>query len=432
MAICVLKQLQVLLNRNINDYKAKNKDLYRLLLNPQFYFLIKERERLISHHFKNQNDFLNFLNPILEDLKKEKYKFQKCESNLIFPSSNFKDFLTEKTILELLEILFNPNFSKFNTNHHGDPRKIVQNFQKKWRNSNWILELELDSFSINFGILLNLLRKKIQDERFINLVWCLVKTKGTKEEVNFQSKILSPSYLIFQTIYFHELESFLKSSFLDPPFLLLRSNQKIIFAIFGSRSLVKEVEDSIENFHKNYFDFSKKRIKVLFFPQNPIFYRGFLLKLKKIGLSSKQVSRVSLEVPLKIFLNYLVQKNFCFSSGVSLKKKGWMHYSDEKIIERYNKILQDFCSFYFFTENFNKSFKRIEYILKYSCAHTLAAKHRSRISVQFTRKDLKSLYNLFFTRKKLRDSYFSLKNKKCLYIEDEITKVSFNSITKNK
>ena len=90
----------------------------------------------------------------------------------------------------------------------------------------------------------------------------------------------------------------------------------------------------------------------------------------------------------KIIRN-LYEKNFCNLYGKGCRKKGWIKYPDEVIIIKYNYIIRGLRNYYSPADNLGTSMNRLQYILKYSCAHTLASKHRTRISTQ--QKRLKSL-----------------------------------------
>jgi hypothetical protein len=96
-------------------------------------------------------------------------------------------------------------------------------------------------------------------------------------------------------------------------------------------------------------------------------------------------------VPMDNVIKRLSEKNFCTSIGFPLKKKGWIVYDDQTIISRYNSVIRGFHNYYAPADNLGTSMNRINYIMKYSCAHTLAAKHRTRISTQLRRRDVKSI-----------------------------------------
>ena len=52
-----------------------------------------------------------------------------------------------------------------------------ERFRGKWPAINWFLEGDIQSCfdAIDHGVLVTLLRKKIRDERFLNLIWKLLR-----------------------------------------------------------------------------------------------------------------------------------------------------------------------------------------------------------------------------------------------------------------
>lgn len=415
MAKCVLTQLQVLLSRNEKNFQAQNKDLYRLLLNPQIYLFIKYQDRELNKLFATERQFLNFFDSIIEDLRCENFKLWKSLEEKNFDGRK-KEFV-EKAVLEIIQILLNPNFSKLNTNHFGNPKMIVQNWKQTWQEKNWVLQLNFDSQIILFddSILITLLRKKIQDERFLNLIRRIMKTKNENSGKN--DFFYCFSYLIFQNLYFYEIQNFF--SIRVPKASILRSDFHLFCGITGTKSFIQIIQTDLETFVKRQFNLPSisNSTKKIFLLSDKIYFRGFLLSNSYLKSSKKG----SIWVPIDLILKYLTTQNFCLSTGFPIRKKGWINYSDEKIIKNYNRILEDLFSFYSFTENFKTFFGKIEYILKYSCAHTLAAKHRSKISIQLSRKDLASMSVLFFSRKKIFNLRFD--EKRFLHFEKKITQI---------
>ena len=150
---------------------------------------------------------------------------------------------------------------------------------------------------------------------------------------------------------------------------------------------------------------SPNKNHILHFSRQGANFLGYYIKCQQAGIYSKSSKakylfgatnkticcKPSLLVPMDLVIKGLSEKNFCTKLGFPLKKKGWIVYDDKVIIYRYNSVLQKLTDYYAFADNLRTSIKRINFILKYSCAHTLAAKHRTRISKQFSRKDFKSI-----------------------------------------
>jgi hypothetical protein len=61
---------------------------------------------------------------------------------------------------------------------------------------------------------------------------------------------------------------------------------------------------------------------------------------------------------------------------------GWIHYPDNINVLKYNYVIRGLRNYYVLVDNHSTSMNRIQYVLSYSCVHTLSVKHRTGISVQ--------------------------------------------------
>jgi hypothetical protein len=82
--------------------------------------------------------------------------------------------------------------------------------------------------------------------------------------------------------------------------------------------------------------------------------------------------------PLTLILISLERQNFCNSDGFPKAKSGWITWNDSEIVEQVRRIWTSFFLFYSGCQN-RKSLSRIHYILQYSCAKTLASKHKTNV-----------------------------------------------------
>lgn len=132
------------------------------------------------------------------------------------PSIN--DKLLQKVIAEILEAIYEPIFKE---SSHGFRRNkscqtAIVSIKKKYTGAKWWIEGDIKGFfdNINHQVLINLLRKKIQDERFLNLISKFLKA-GYIEDWKFhntqsgtpQGGIISP---VLANIYLHELDEYME------------------------------------------------------------------------------------------------------------------------------------------------------------------------------------------------------------------------------
>jgi RNA-directed DNA polymerase len=127
------------------------------------------------------------------------------------------DKLVQGVAKLLLEAIYEPVFSHHS---HGFRRNrschtALSVIQDTWNGVKWLVDVDVVGFfdNIDHGILLNLLRKRIDDERFIRLIAQMLKA-GYIEDWTFhatfsgtpQGGVVSP---ILANIYLHELDEFL-------------------------------------------------------------------------------------------------------------------------------------------------------------------------------------------------------------------------------
>ena len=88
---------------------------------------------------------------------------------------------------------------------------------------------------------------------------------------------------------------------------------------------------------------------------------------------------VKVEIPIKRVIEKLHIKGMCDKNGYPISKGKLTVYDDADIIEHYNSVLNGYLNFYSGTTKTNPKY-RIYYILKFSCAKTLAHKHKSSMA----------------------------------------------------
>ncbi len=164
------------------------------------------------------------ISSIIEKLKAGDYRFRPVrrihipkrngQRPLGIPSGD--DKLVQEVARIILERIYEPIFS--NNSHGFRPNRschtALQQVQKVWTGIKWFCEFDIKSFfnSMDHGILVGLLEKKIDDKCFIRLIKGMLKA-GYLEEWQYhqtysgcpQGGIISP---ILSNIYLHELDQF--------------------------------------------------------------------------------------------------------------------------------------------------------------------------------------------------------------------------------
>lgn len=517
MVISVLDKLTSIRKRNELNKSAINKNLFKILCskelliisynkiksNPGNMTLGTDKETLDG--FSEQ-----IVDKIIEDLKDYKYTFKPVR-RIYIPKANKdkprplgipspRDKVVQQAMLYILESIYEPTFSPHS--HGFRPGRschtALKEIRSTWSGMKWAIEGDIKGCydNIDQNLLINILRKKINDERFVQIVWKLLRAgiilnnefvntkKGTP-----QGGILSP---ILANIYLNELDEFVSNISLllnsetsrqpNPQYKILESRiwrlrDKVkknnntlsseqlfeiktlinnfdkerraipsknpldykyvrikyiryaddwIIGVIGNKEITKEIKIILESFLNTHLKLtlSKDKTKITHFPSRKVIFLSYQIQIgKKSNITSTSNSKrrtagwqPRLFMPTDEIINKLKEKNFC-KNGQGICKKGWILYPDEIITKRYNAILLGIKNYYAPADNYNKGIARVQYVLKYSWAHTLAAKHRTKISkyIGLIRKlnlkiDTKLTNNIWdFKSKKITDPYIGLK-----------------------
>jgi hypothetical protein len=97
----------------------------------------------------------------------------------------------------------------------------------------------------------------------------------------------------------------------------------------------------------------------------------------------KSTGKPKLIVPKDYIKAKLIQNGFANEQGIPKYIGKFIYLSDYEIVQRYNSILRGFMNFYNIAED-RTSLSELVYIIEFSLAHTIAAKHRLSLSKVFT------------------------------------------------
>nr|YP_009705946.1 maturase K [Sambucus nigra]YP_010898051.1 maturase K [Sambucus canadensis]QFQ34623.1 maturase K [Sambucus nigra]QFQ34706.1 maturase K [Sambucus nigra]QOE76463.1 maturase K [Sambucus nigra]UZH44396.1 maturase K [Sambucus canadensis]UZH44483.1 maturase K [Sambucus canadensis] len=117
--------------------------------------------------------------------------------------------------------------------------------------------------------------------------------------------------------------------------------------------------------------------------------------LENSFLIDNAIKKFDTIVPIIPLIGSLVKAKFCNVLGHPISKAVWTDLSDSDIIERFGRICRN-LSHYHSGSSQKKSLYRIKYILRLSCARTLARKHKSTVRA-FLKRLGSELLEEFFT-----------------------------------
>nr|CBL95200.1 maturase K [Corrigiola litoralis] len=105
-------------------------------------------------------------------------------------------------------------------------------------------------------------------------------------------------------------------------------------------------------------------------------------------------------VPIITMIGSLAKAQFCNGLGHPISKSAWTDLSDSDIIDRFGRICRNLSHFYSGSSR-KKSLYRIKYILRISCARTLARKHKSTVRAFLKRLGSEFLEEFFTGEEKV-------------------------------
>ena len=225
--------------RSLTD-KSKNETyrfqrLYRNLYNSEFYWLAYKNIYANDGSMTAGADGTTIdgmcnerIEKIIESLKNRSYQPKPARREYIAKKNSNKkrplgiqsgnDKLVQEVVKMILESIYEPVFS--NKSHGFRPNRSCQTaliqIQNTFTGANWFVEGDIHACfdSFDHHIVIDLLRKRIDDEAFIQLIWKFLKA-GYMEQWTYnrtysgvpQGSGVSP---ILANIYLHELDRFME------------------------------------------------------------------------------------------------------------------------------------------------------------------------------------------------------------------------------
>nr|YP_010441608.1 maturase K [Clematis ligusticifolia]Q7YMV6.1 RecName: Full=Maturase K; AltName: Full=Intron maturase [Clematis ligusticifolia]UTD47012.1 maturase K [Clematis ligusticifolia]BAC77192.1 maturase K [Clematis ligusticifolia] len=180
--------------------------------------------------------------------------------------------------------------------------------------------------------------------------------------------------------------------FKDPFIQYFRFQGKSILSSKGTPLLMKKWKYYLVNLWECHFYFWSQpdRIHINQLSNHFIDFLGYLSSvrptpsavrsqmLEKSFIIDIVIKKFDTIVPIIPMIGSLAKAKFCNFSGHPISKPAWADSSDSDIIDRFGRICRN-LSHYYSGSSKKKSLYRIKYILRLSCARTLARKHKSTV-----------------------------------------------------
>lgn len=255
-------------------------------------------------------------------------------------------------------------------------KKSIYVFSKRKKRFFWFLH---NSYVYECEYLFLFLRKQSSYLRSISFGVFLERT-------HFYGKI---EYLI--AVYCNSFQRtlwFLKDTFIH----YVRYQGKAILASKGTLILMKKWKFYLVNFWQSYFHFwfQPYRIHIKQLPNYSFSFLGYFSSVLKNTLVVRNqmlensflintlTKKLDTIVPVISLIGSLSKAQFCTVLGHPISKPIWTDLSDSDILDRFCRICRNLCRYYSGSSK-KQVLYRIKYILRLSCARTLARKHKSTV-----------------------------------------------------
>nr|YP_010505160.1 maturase K [Chrysosplenium album]QRI93646.1 maturase K [Chrysosplenium album]UXE33876.1 maturase K [Chrysosplenium album] len=180
--------------------------------------------------------------------------------------------------------------------------------------------------------------------------------------------------------------------FKDPFMHYVRYQGKLILASKGVPLLLNKWKYYLINFWQFYFYVWSQpvRIHINQLSNHSLDFLGYLSSvrlnpsvvrgqmLENSFIINNAIKRFAIIVPIFPLIRSLAKAKFCNAVGEPISKPAWADSSDSDIIDRFVRICRNLSRYYSGSSK-KKNFYRIKYILRLSCARTLARKHKSTV-----------------------------------------------------
>jgi len=483
-----LERLEYLRKRNSNKQWV-NHNLYRLMYQEDLYILAYERLKSKPGNMTPGSDgetldgfSLDHIQEIIRDMRTEQFRFKPVRQRFI-PKPNGKmrklgipcvrDKIVQEVIHMILEAIYDsPHTPYFHDASHGfRPNRschtALREYRRNWKAVNWIIEGDIQACfdELDHTVLVTILRKKIQDERFLNLIRKLLNAgyfdiQGRKKESlvgSPQGGIASP---ILANVYLHELDEFVEGlqkqwekgtqktrnldyhrladrkrqlaakgqtktkefralvkqirtlptvEVNDPSYVrikYLRYADDWAIGLCGSKHLAEQIKGAIKDYLRETLKLrlSEEKTSITNARSEEAHFLGTRLtigkgKTQKIVLTTNHTGKwfkrrstgweTQMYAPLPKLIQRLKEKGICTPEGKPIGKRGWTALDVEQILALYSSINRGLQNYYRFVDNW-RGLIRIQYILRFSLAKTLAWKLKITVKKVFKRfgKDL--------------------------------------------
>jgi group II intron reverse transcriptase/maturase len=268
----------------------------------------------------------------------------------------------------------------------------------------WVIEGDLASYfdTVHHKLLLKCVRRRIRDKRFVDLLWCILKSghidrglfRAASEGVP-QGGVLSP---LLSNIMLHEFDMWLEAKYLNkkarkdrwawnfgiqqgrpiavrenrqwkPAVAYCRYADDFVVIVKGSKAQAETIREECRLFLESDLKLRLNMAKSHITHVND----GFVFLGHRIIRKRGSRGRMSVVTTIP------KEKAKALARKLSEALSGDHDLNKVDMVERLNRQLAGWAAFYKFTDFTGVIFQRIDHVVFWKLAHWLARKHRCRI-----------------------------------------------------
>nr|YP_010732210.1 putative reverse transcriptase and intron maturase [Watanabea sichuanensis]WDY13124.1 putative reverse transcriptase and intron maturase [Watanabea sichuanensis] len=254
---------------------------------------------------------------------------------------------------------------------------------------------EMDVFMRNLCTVRNPIRSKLMTPVALQ---CKTKIKSTERKIAKLPKSDERDALV-RELKALRMQALKVRTYKDPATRIYyhRYADDFIIGVAGPKSLAEEVKEKCGKFLQSELNLTlhQQKTRITNPKKHPALFLGHEIIIdvatkktylyaegKTSFLKCTTGSFVKLKAPMERAVNRMHLKGFCDGLGHPTPKRNWTSQEDNQIINLFNTTIRGWFNFYK-GAHYQHRLGRMWYILRYSCAMTLASKHKSSISKIF-------------------------------------------------
>ncbi|MFI2857425.1 group II intron reverse transcriptase/maturase [Paenibacillus sp. JSM ZJ436] len=396
------------------DYVYKR--LYRHFYNPDFYVraydLLHAKEDQVAGRGGNGavRPRIEDINGIIERMRDESYQPQpvnragganKNSKPEFLVTSAYADRLIVEICRLLLTAIYEPLFE--DSSHGFRPNRschtALQEAKLHFKDAPWLIQGEIRGYCTDFSRhkLISLLQDKIDDAKFIRLIWKLLRAgylEDWKHGRTYSGTPLGGALSsVLANIYWHPFDQWISSNPSPGPGRIhcIRYGDTFVTAVWGSKESCTALAAEMKAFISRELKLPGGVTQVAHASVGVCFL-GHILRLKN-GWNSQtgfknaySTDRGTIELYMpqdtvrRFISKHKLVKNIDDKSWRMLHAPALLHRPDAQIVAWYNVRLRGLYHFYQMAVNVSTYLQQLSYVMEYSCLATLAHKYQSSTS----------------------------------------------------